>query len=190
MELIIAFAVLSIALGAIFSSLYQESLLNKRIKTIEQEILPKVEVQQKLNAIFANIAPLDPSLKKCSLYSSGSENSLFVYFDNGIDPDLNFCGTIKGSIGLDRGNFVLHLYEEGDEKPKRTTLLRKNVKSIGFEFMLHGVNTINTVSKWEKISPTLPRFVKITLNDNESYVFWVNRECEPVLLPGKKVRSA
>ena len=97
----VGFSILTIILGMIFSSLYQETILNRRIQKMEREVMSKVEVQQRLDKIFANIRVIDPTSKDRSIYSSGNQKSVFVFFDNGIDPDPSFSGIVKGSVGLD-----------------------------------------------------------------------------------------
>lgn len=184
MEVMVGFSILTIILGMIFSSLYQETILNRRIQKMEREVMSKVEVQQRLDKIFANIRVIDPTSKDRSIYSSGNQKSVFVFFDNGIDPDPSFSGIVKGSVGLDNETFVLKLYQ--DNKPVRTSILREHVKKIAFEFMTPSSIGVSTIPIWDKTINFMPIYLKITLNSEEEYIFWVNRGCEAIALKGKE----
>ncbi|MCB1116176.1 MAG: hypothetical protein KDK71_06870 [Chlamydiia bacterium] len=186
MEMMIGLSILSLVLGMIFSTLYQETVLNRRIEKLERETMSKIEIQQRLDKIFANVVPIDPTSKNRPLYSSESRRSVFFYFDNGIDPDPTYSGIIKGSIGLDGTDFVLRLYEDDKaDKPSRLTKLRDNIKSIQFEFLLSSPSGLATIPIWDKAINFAPLYVKMILNQDEEYVFWVNHEPEPFLLKGK-----
>lgn len=184
MEVMVGFSILTIILGMIFSSLYQETILNRRIQKMEREVMSKVEVQQRLDKIFANIRVIDPTSKDRSIYSSGNQKSIFVFFDNGIDPDPSFSGIVKGSVGLDNETFVLKLYQ--DNKPVRTSILREHVKKIAFEFMTPSSIGVSTIPIWDKTINFMPIYLKITLNSEEEYIFWVNRGCEAIAIKGKE----
>lgn len=184
MEVMIGFSLLSLILGMIFSTLYQETILNRRIQKMEQETMSKIDLQQCLDKIFANLLPAEPTSNQRSIYSSGNQKSVFVFFDNGIDPNPLFSGIVKGSIGVDKTNLVLRLYQ--DNEPVRITVLRENIQSIAFEFMMNSPLGIATIPIWNKTINFPPMHVKMTLNSEEEYVFWVNRECEAIALKEKQ----
>lgn len=151
---------------------------------MERETMSKIDLQQRLDKIFANLLPTDPTSKDRSIYSSGNQKFVFVFFDNGIDPDPSFSGIVKGAIGLDKTNLVLRIYQ--NDNPARITVLRENIKSIAFEFMMNSPLGISTIPIWDKSINFPPMHVKLTLNGEEDYVFWVNRECEAIALKEKK----
>lgn len=154
---------------------------------MESETMTKIEIQQRLDKIFANILHTDPASKDRSIYSSEDKKSIIVFFDNGIDPNPIFSGIVKGSIGLEKTSFVLQLYKDFSAKdPSRTTILKEDVKSIDFEFMMSSPIGVSTVPIWDKATNFSPRYIKINLNGEEEYVFWVNNTCEPITLKGKK----
>lgn len=186
MEMMIGLSILSLILGMIFSTLYQETVLNRRIEKLEREMMSKIETQQRLDKIFANVTPIDPTSKNRPVYSSESRRSVFVFFDNGIDPDPTYSGIVKGSIGLDGTDLVLRLYENDKaEKPSRVTKLRDNIKSIQFEFILSSPSGLATIPIWDKAINFSPLYMKMVLNQNEEYVFWVNHEPEAIALKGE-----
>jgi hypothetical protein len=184
MEVMIGLSLLSLILGLIFSTLYQETILQRRIHKIQQETMSKMDLQQRLDKIFSNISPTDPILNHRSMYSSDNQESLFVFFDNGIDPDPAFSGIVQGLISLDETKLLLHYYI--DDKPARTMILKENIQSLAFEFMMQTSDGISTLATWDKKINFSPLYVKMILNKEEEYVFWVNRECEPTPLKGKQ----
>jgi hypothetical protein len=184
MEVMIGLSLLSLILGMIFSTLHQETVLQHRIHKMQQETLSKMDLQQRLDKIFSNISPPDPISNHRSMYSSDSHESLFVFFDNGIDPDPIFSGIVQGLINLDKTNLVLHYYV--DDEPARTMILKENVQSLAFEFMMQTSDGISTLATWDKKINFSPLYVKMILNKEEEYVFWVNRECEPTPLKGQQ----
>lgn len=187
MELMIGLSILSLILGMIFSTLYQETVLNRRIEKIERETMSTIEIQQRLDKVFANVIPMDHTSKNRSIYSSEDRKSVFVFFDNGIDPDPTYSGVVKGSVGLDGTDLVLKLYEnDKDEKHSRLTKLRENIKSIQFEFLLSCPSGLATIPIWDKTINFSPLYIKMILNQNEEYVFWVNHEPEAIALKEKK----
>ncbi len=192
MEVMIGFSIMSIVLGVIFSSLYQETLLKTKIGKMEKTVMARVEMQQRLDRIFANIIPMDPRETKRTLYTSGgNRKTLYITFDNGIDPDPEFCDQVKGSLSLERRNFVLKL--NIGEPNERTSILRENVDDISLEFLTNATNGIGTFPFWDKAINFSPSYIKITLridktnlDKDEEYVFWVNRPSEGIPLRGEK----
>lgn len=187
MELMIGLSILSLILVMIFSTLYQETVLNRRIEKIERETMSTIEIQQRLDKVFANVIPMDSTSKSRSIYSSEDRKSVFVFFDNGIDPDPIYSGVVKGSVGLDGTDLVLGIYEnDKEEKPSRLTKLRDNVKSIQFEFLFSCPSGFATIPIWDKAINFSPLYIKMILNQNEEYVFWMNHEPEAIALKEKK----
>ncbi len=180
MEVMIGFAIMSIVLGVIFSSLYQETILKTKIGKMEKPVMAQIEMQQRLDRVFANIILQDPQSNNKAIYTSGK--NLYISFDNGIDPEPLFCDEVKGVLSIEKGNFVLTLLEE--EPTARKITLRENVSSVSYEFLTNGKIGIESLSNWKDKNYS-PSYVKITLNGNEEYAFWVNRPSEGIPLRGK-----
>ncbi|QVL57664.1 MAG: type II secretion system protein [Simkaniaceae bacterium] len=185
MEVMIGFAIISLVLGMIFSSLYQETLLKTKIDKMERVVMTHVELQQSLDRIFANLIPISPQNTKRTLYSSEDTSpKLCISFDNGIDPDPLFCDEVEGTLLIEKGNFILRL---SDGKPyERTIILKEKVNDLSFEFLTNSIVGLESLSYWDKSINYPPSFVKITLNRNEDYVFWINQTTEGIPLRGRK----
>lgn len=185
MEVLVGFAIVSIVLGVVFSSLYQETLLKTKIEKMKRVVMSHVETQQCLDRIFANIIPMGPQNRKTTLYSSESPlPKLFITYDNGIDPDPLFSGAVEGTLLIENGNFVLKLHEE--QSYERTTIIRENVSDLSFEFLTTSAVGLESLPSWEKEINFSPSFIKITLNKDEEYVFWVNQISDGIPLRGKE----
>lgn len=111
--------------------------------------------------------------------------SLVTIFDNGIDPDPVFSGSIVGRIYLDEGkNLCLATWPQTKEKnrPWRKEVLFTNVKNFEFEFLgkksapEHGVKdqsrpinaTLAWKMDWPKTSKDVPGIIRLTLYEEDS----------------------
>ena len=185
MEVMISFSIMSIVLGVIFSSLYEQTLLKTKIERMEKIVMARVEMQQRLDRIFANIIPVDPQNSKSSIYISGeSKGKLFIIFDNGIDPDPLFCDKVEGSLAVENNNFVFTLLE--GRPNARKSILRKNITKVSYEFLTNAKEGVEVTSRWDEKINYSPSYIKITLNKDEEYVFWVSRPSEGIPLRGGK----
>ncbi|MDJ0652293.1 MAG: prepilin-type N-terminal cleavage/methylation domain-containing protein [Simkaniaceae bacterium] len=185
MEVMIGFTLISLVLGMIFSSLYQEATLKRSIEKMEKAVMTHVEVQQFLDRVFANhlSSPLKGSQKP--FYTKDDPRAkLSITFDNGIDPNPLFCGEIEGILCIENNALVFKLKE--GESFERTAVLRKEVNALSFEFLTNGDHGLETHSTWSENRPFSPSFVKITLNRNEPYAFWVNQASQEIPLKTKK----
>lgn len=181
MEVMVGFTIISIVLGVIFSSLYQETFLKKKIEKIEDVVMAHMAVQQFLDRVFASHITMDPQSSKKSLYTTdGLHPELVILFDNGADPSPLFSGEIKGVLCVEEGALVFKLHE--GKSCARTTVLRKGIEDLSFEFLTNGTHGIESSSTWDESYNFPPSFVKITLNQKEDYAFWVNQSCEGIPL--------
>ena len=142
MELMIALSLTAIVLGVIFSSLYQNSVLNLKHEKGAAMVMQKAHIQERLDQIFANI----PGDEKSSLYTD-ENGALHFSFDHGIDPERAFCNIIPGKLELVQGELFLILM--GD-KETRTERLCSDVKALNYEFLSHDSRNVETTKVWTK----------------------------------------
>ena len=185
MEVMIGFVIISLVLGMIFSSLYQETVLKRKVEKMEKTVMTHVALQQFLDRVFANHILPDPQKSKRTLYTKENPKpNLSISFDNGIDKDPLFCGEVEGLLLIENGALVFKLWEG---KPfERKVTLRKNVNHLSFEFLTNGIQGIKSLTTWDETYNFSPSFIKITLNHNEDYVFWVNQSIEGIPLKTKE----
>lgn len=185
MEVMIGFTIISLVLGMIFSSLYQEATLKRKIERMEKAVMTHVEVQQFLDRVFSNHLPSDPKSSQKAFYTKdGPKAKLSVTFDNGIDPNPLFCGETEGLLCIENSDLVFKLKE--GEPFERTVVLKKEVNHLSFEFLTNDTHGVESSSTWDESYNFSPSFVKITLNHNEDYAFWVNQSGEAIPLKTKE----
>ncbi|QVL55734.1 MAG: prepilin-type N-terminal cleavage/methylation domain-containing protein [Simkaniaceae bacterium] len=167
MELMIALSLAVIVLGVIFSSLYQNSVLNVKHENGAAIVMQKVHIQERLDQIFANI----PSEEKRSIYTD-EKGALHFRFDHGIDPEPAFCGMISGTLELINGDLSLSLM---GEKEVRSERLCFDVNTLNYEFLTHDGHDVKTTDAWTKEEAKNPLYLKLSVDD-ESYIFWINHQ--------------
>lgn len=167
MELIIALSLVVIVLGIIFSSLYQNSVLNVKHEKGATIVMQKAHIQERLDQIFANI----PGKDQNSLYTD-ENGTLHFQFDHGIDPEHMFCDMILGKLELVKEDLFLTLI--GGDKV-RTERLCSAVKSLNYEFLTHDGRDMKTTNVWTKKETENPLYLKLSIDD-EPYIFWINHQ--------------
>ena len=73
--------------------------------------------------------------------------------------------------------FKLHPGKEYE----RVQLLKEKVDTLTFEFLNWEEIGIQTSAYWDKKRPFPPHFVKITLNQDEEYAFWINQAAKEAI---------
>ncbi|MEM8727757.1 MAG: DUF1494 domain-containing protein [Chlamydiota bacterium] len=185
METMLGFTIISLVLGLIFSSLYQQVNLKRKIKRIEKAVLTDVEVQQFLDRVFVNHISSDRQHSKNPFYTKDDPGAkLSVTFDNGIDRNSSLCGRIEGILCIENNDLVFKLKK--GETFEQIIILKTGVNHLSFEFLTPGDHGMITYSAWDENYNFSPSFVKITLNRNEDYAFWVNRSGNEIPLKNKK----
>ena len=180
MEVMVSFVILSIVLSVIFSSLCRETLLKKKLEQMEKEVMERVELQQTLDRLFANLSFPEDQGDKPPLYSmKGSHPILVLTFDNGVEPNPLFCGVLKGLLLVEKRALILKLHPGKDFE--RIQVLKNNIDSLLFEFLTWEHIGVKTTMEWDRQASFSPSFVKMTLNEKEAYVFWVNHNQEQAI---------
>lgn len=62
MEVMIGFVIISLVLGMIFSSLYQETVLKRKVEKMEKTVMTHVALQQFLDRVLRIIFFLTPKI--------------------------------------------------------------------------------------------------------------------------------
>lgn len=144
-------------------------------------IVHRAHLQNRLQSILSSI---DRSASEPFFYTKQFEKekslSLIAIFDNGIDPDPAFSGSIMGRIYLDEeSNLCLVSWpiSKAKERPWRKEVLFPKVKSFEFEFLgKKGVEegkekvraiTPNLVwkSSWAKNERQIPGIIRLMLTE-------------------------
>lgn len=187
-EVLIGFALASLVLGMLFSSLYETSLVSSRLEKAEKVILGRAEFQQRLDAVFGNLIHYKQGEKPSFFLSQKDKtpDTLYLQFRCGIDPDPCFSDQVEGVLKLNNQDLLFQV--NGNTLPGKTApeprvaILKRSVTKMEYEFLSNGkVSTI-----WEEKETMSPDFLKLTLffgeNKKEDYVFWMNKEPEGILI--------
>lgn len=157
--MIIGLALTTLLLTFLFSSYRHLVIAKVEVEKLQSALHPKFFTQARLAQIFDNLEP------GCPFYTT--KGLLHFTFDNGIEPDPEFCGPLDGTIGLakatkgeKRAQLVLSIRD-------RKEILHKNVKTLEFAFF----NPLKKewTSDWRG-SGSSPSIVRITV-DQEEYHF-------------------
>jgi len=185
-EVLIGFALASLVLGMLFTSLYETSLASSRLEKAEKVILGRAEFQQRLDAVFGNLIHHKEGNPLYLTLNENEPNTLHLQFRGGIDPDPCFSDQVEGVLKLNNQDLLFQV--NGNTLPGKTApeprvaILKRGVTKIEYEFLSNGkVSTI-----WEEKETMSPDFLKLTLffgeNKKEDYVFWMNKEPEGILI--------
>lgn len=155
LELLIALTLTAVVLTFLFSFFVESARIEKKLDTARMTISNRGYLQTRLQTILSAI---DSGSSEPYLYTKQFEKeksiSLITLFDNGIDPDPAYSGSIMGRIFLDEEkNLCLATWPLGNEKnrPWRKEVLLPHVKSFEFEFL--GKRSASEHGKKEKIRP-------------------------------------
>lgn len=139
----------------LFSFFVESARIEKKLDTARMAISNRGHLQTRLQTLLSAI---DTGSSEPYLYTKQFEKeksiSLVTLFDNGIDPDPAYSGSIMGRIFLDSDkNLCLATWPLENEKnrPWRKEVLLPRVKSFEFEFL--GKRTASEHGKKEKITP-------------------------------------
>ena len=189
LEVLIGFTLASIVLGMLFTSLYQTSTISSRLEKAKKEVLGNAAFQQRLDVVFSHLITSETT----PLYLTQTGNNtpiLTLKFVSEIDPDPHFSDIVGGHLLLKDEIFFFQvtghsLDKEGDsslrnkkllEQTTRTTVLKKGVKGVEYEFLRKG----KPFSTWDEEEESSPDYLKITLTLDRGkktvYVFWIHKD--------------
>lgn len=123
-------------------------------------------VQTRLQSILC-------SLDKSSFYTNTFEKrlSLVVTFDNGVDPDPLFSGTIIGRLWLDeKHNLVLTTWPLNHEESTswRTEVLLTGIENLEFQFFGKKESLqeeYNWQSTWPQSKMEIPSMIRLIIQE-------------------------
>ena len=200
-EIFVALGLMAILCATLFNYFKQSTVYSRELEYAKHHVFARSHVQQRLLQIFSNIAD------DGEFYTSDHRtNPLRFVFDNGVDPERQFCRSINAEIYLDRLNQTLHLLtwpllqEKSRAKDLRNEILLKRVDSLSYDFFKtnsfetqeeQSRKMIEKKSSWSQQEGGLPSFFVIRLeqitNDDErqpySFAFYLNREISGVSYP-------
>jgi type II secretory pathway component PulJ len=186
LELLIALSLTAILLTILFSFFVETAKLDKKIETARQAIMDRNYLQVKLQTLFSSI---DRSANAPYFYTQELEKEktrgLVTIFDNGIDPDPAFSGTIQARLYLDENQNLCLTTQPFGSKTSHTSrkeILFPHVEHIEFEFLgkkrapetgkQDDSRSINAAyawrHEWSKTEREIPGIIRLTLQEKPS----------------------
>jgi hypothetical protein len=169
LEVIIALFLTSILLIALLNFFVRTVFFEKKIETLKKEVFKKEHLQIRLSNIFSHI---NKSFENY-FYTEKEKNtllSLYLTFNNGIDPDPSFSGPVFGKIYIDQNDLKLTIYPLNEAK-QRTETLFQDVKKLEFLFFTKEKN-FEWQNNWPQEKQSLPSMLKLKINE-ESFAFFM-----------------
>lgn len=158
LEILIALSLTAILLTFLFSFFVESAKIEKKLDQARMATSARTHLQTRLQNILSSISI---GVADGSLYTKQFEKekfpSLVTIFDNGIDPDPAYSGSITGRIYLDEEkNLCLATWplDENKNRPWRKEILLSHIDGFEFEFL--GKKSATEHGKKEKIKPITP----------------------------------
>ncbi len=187
MELLIALLLIGTMLSLLLRFFSNTLQMDRKIDAVRKEAFAREHLQIRLLHFFSSILPRStlPDTSAPSLYTlEGEFPGLAAIFDNGIDPDPRFSGTVQGEIALDgEKNLFLSVrpLSESPKKACRKELLLQNVQTLKFQFLSKknedsskGNASFDWLASWPKNrwdTPSIIRLIAKTENEDLSFAF-------------------
>jgi hypothetical protein len=186
-EILIALFLIGTILTTLFRFFSSTSILEKKLKEVKEDIFFKNNLQVKFDTLFSKI--FHKNFSKTSYFYTDEKNHLHFVFDNGIDPNPKFSSHIKATLFLNKNNELILKTMPFKKNPKiyREEILIKNVKSLNFEFFSKKDFSFSTTTTWPKKKLTLPAALKITINKNLSFAFFLPVVQASITYQNKKI---
>jgi len=181
-EALISFSLISILVGFLFASLYQQSACRSKVEKRSVSVMKRAKVQQTLSKIFANL-----SQDVENIYTK--EGVLHFEFEQELIPDVNLSGLITASLYA--ANNALYLRME-KEKEERIEKLKEGVSHLSFRFLALEDKGVVEVAHWDREKhpkKSVPLYIKIILNESEAYAFWVSGMQGAIAIPEKDIHQ-
>ncbi|MDE3055187.1 MAG: hypothetical protein KGI80_00605 [Verrucomicrobiota bacterium] len=172
LEILIGLSLLSLLVLFLFRSMATHAAVTVRLEKIREEALQRQHLQMRLSDLFLTLAKERPPSFYTQAFPDAKEESIVLVFDNGVDPDPRFSGTILGRIFVDsKGNLSLAMWplEKGDALlPWRKEILYSSVQKADFTFFGRSQQeTFVWDTHWSKERPSPPYMIRLKLEKNQ-----------------------
>lgn len=181
LEILIALSLMATMISLLFSFMVQSLRVEKKMEKARFAILERQNLHIRLQDLLTSLSPGNglPALYSQKFPKEENE-SLVVFFDNGIDPDPLYSGIVRGRIYIDETHNLCLVYwplEEEKRRLWRKEILLSNVSKISLQFL--GTGEISDMPGhpkpkavwdlfWPKEKTELPSLIRITLKQKET----------------------
>lgn len=155
--------------------------MEQKCESTHAIVLARQRVQMRLQDLFMTLSIGGQNPIYTARFPNETKESLIVEFDNGIDPDPRFCGSVVAKLYVDRQkNFCLALWPNGADAEEglvwRNEILTPKIKEVSFEFLGKRKKLASQSQnasfawhpKWEKErAPEIPSQIRLVIEENE-----------------------
>ncbi len=163
-EVMIGLSLSAILLAFLFQFYTTLSKSHLELAKNKEEVLSAQRVQLRLNQVFGAVSQ--------PFYME--KGALIFNFDNGIDPNPNFCGPVTGMLYLDEKQ-QLSLITWSHLKEPRKEVLVPNVRTYSLSFF-DQLDKKTWVTQWKKDVPVM---TKLLVND-KTFIFFPFKTTETI----------
>lgn len=130
---------MAIILSFLFTSMARSAKFETKIESARNALLERTHLQTRLQDLFFSVQRDRPHSIYTQRFQDEKKTSLIAVFDNGIDPDPVFSGTVLGRIFLDeQQNLALVIWplEKSEKKrPWRKEILLSDIDDFHFQLL-------------------------------------------------------
>ncbi len=172
LEVVIALGLAAILLTTLFGFYRQLFLARANIQKNKETVLQRVWVQQRLAQVFEKAEAEIEEDKGLVFYTAEHPHAtgpaLHFYYDHGMDPDPDYCGTLKAMLYLTPQKELM--LQVG---PARKEVLLQGASQLQFAFFDPKEKIWQT--GWGEKNEVLPPMVKLTIKTEKEdpFVFFL-----------------
>lgn len=161
-EVLVSFALIAMIVGSLLMYLRRVIFLQAKLKRVETEILSRAHIQQQLHYLFSNIEYGEGR----EFFTVGKEKDpeLHFYFDNKVDIDGVFSGTVKGTLRNKEKELVIEIRPLNTDQMMRECVIARGVDSLSWRFIsFNEISNRESSSLWPRGSCLYPDVFSLLL---------------------------
>lgn len=175
-EILVALSLMGTLVSILFSFMVQSLRVEKKMELSRKWILARQNLQIRIQDILTTLTPAASPALYTHKFPELEQESMIAIFDNGIDPDPLFSGTVIGRIYLDENKNLCFAYwpypTTEHSKAWRKEILAQNITDFSLSFLkssneVHKSHTLWEHS-WPKKNNQLPAIVRLILKQNDA----------------------
>lgn len=154
-EVLLSFGLIAMIVGSLLMYLRRVIFLQAKLQLVEKEVLSRAHIQQQLHYLFSHVEYGEETEFFTVVEEKNPE--LHFYFDNKVDIDGFFSGTVKGIIRKRGDELVVEIRPLIADQMMREWVIARGIASLSWRFIsLNGISTIASSQLWPRGSHSYP----------------------------------
>ena len=159
LEVSIALTLTAILLTTLFSNLRHIIQNSAKLQKIKEKIYWQFTLRMRLNQIFETLQSGDDKIlfytdEHPDAHPDAKGQALYFTFDNGIDPDPDFCQEITGILLHNKNNELCFIAVSKEGKTRKEVFLKK-AKNVSLNFYHPEEKKLLCTWKEKKLPPII-----------------------------------